>query len=523
VRTETLSSFFRSPFCRRSFLTGGGGLFLASALACSSPGMDTAAVAPASVVRIGIPEGGNVASSDIGFRQFPAVFTFEGLTARGDDGRPRPRIVQSWQASPDGLTWRLTLLQDVLFHDGTPCDADAVKRILEAAYRQPEAALYPGLLDIKALRTEGSDTLVIDLFRPSAFLLDDLYMQITKEAADGTVIGTGPYRTVRASSSEVELQAHRAYFRGRPAIDTVILSSYPTLRQAWAGLLRDEIDAVSSLSGDAIEFLTDDTVETVTFPRQYAYAMVFNSGRPHLRSPRVRRALNSAVDRTALVDTVLKGHGRPAFSPVWPNHWAYDESIAGYAFDPSQARETLAAEAKMSGRAASDRLTITCLVPEGHAIFERLALTLQRQLFHVGVDLQFEALPLSQYDGRLRAGTYDAALIDLLSGPSLSRVYLFWRSPGEFQGLNVFGYENPQVDQWLDRLRYAIDDSATRAATGQLQRALMDDPPAIFLAWSERTRAVSRRLSMPVTGRDPFWTLWQWQFDDTGLAARTAP
>ena len=524
MRTAIVASSLRSTFCRRSFLTGGGGLLLVCSLSCSNFGVPAAADAPPSIVRIGVPEGADTDSTEIGFSQFPTLFTFEGLTSRGDDGRPQPRIVQSWEVSPDGLHWRLTLLKNVLFHDGTRCDAAAVMQILSAAYTSPEASFYPGLLDIKGLRTEGDDMLIIDLHRPSAFLLDDLYIQITKQAPDGTTIGTGSYRTTQSSNREVELRSHEAYFRGRPAIDTVLLRSYPTLRQAWADLLRGRIDAVSSLSGDALEFLTSDTVEAVSFPRPYAYAMVFNSRGPQLRDARVRRALNAAVDRSALIDSVLKGHGRAAFSPVWPDHWAYDSSVAGYSFDPAWARESLAAGMKASGGAAVERLTIMCLVPEGHAIFERLALMLQRQLFSVGVDLQFEVLPLSRYDERLRAGTFDAALIDLLSGPSLSRVYLFWRSQGDFDGLNVFGYESPEVDKWLDRLRYAVDDSATRAATGQLQRALMNDPPAIFLVWSERTRAVSRRIGTPATpGRDPFQTLWQWRLDDlSGSASAVA-
>jgi len=143
---------------------------------------------------------------------------------------------------------------------------------------------------------------------------------------------------------------------------------------------------------------------------------------------------------------------------------------------------------------------------------ERLALVIQTQLYNVGVDVQLESVSGSEFNSRLRSGDFDAAFFDLASGPALSRVYLFWRSPGEYTGLNVFGYRNIEVDTWLDRLRFAADEAATRAAVNQVQRALLDDPPGVFIAWSQQTRAVSKRLITGTTaGEDPFEALWKWR------------
>lgn len=92
-------------------------------------------------------------------------------------------------------------------------------------------------------------------------------------------------------------------------------------------------------------------------------------------------------------------------------------------------------------------------------------------------------------------------------------MYQFWRSPGPLiEGLNVFGYLNAEADRWLDRLRFATDETATRLAAGQLQRVLMEDPPALFIAWSERARAVGPRIDVPVgSDADPFLALPQWR------------
>src|SRR5262249_33832799 len=142
----------------------------------------------------------------------------------------------------------------------------------------------------------------------------DLFIDIAKPGPNGTKIGTGPYYVVKQSPTEVVLQAHASYSQGTPKIQQLVFRPYPTLRQAWSSLLRGEINALWNLSGDALEFMTSESIETFSFPRHYAYVMAFNSRRAPLRSSAVRRALNAAVDRKAIIQGVLKGRGQPAYT-----------------------------------------------------------------------------------------------------------------------------------------------------------------------------------------------------------------
>jgi peptide/nickel transport system substrate-binding protein len=500
-------------------LVTAGIVLSAGTIGCVRPAADShAPTVPTGTVRIGVAES-ETQSGDVGFKQIWRLFTLEALTARGPDGRPQGRIAQSWDVSKDFLTWQIHLRPNVTFHDGTPLDAAAVKHSLEAVLARPNAtALYPGMVEVRELSAAGPHTLVISLSRPSAFLIDDLDILLSKEAPnpDAPPIGTGPFKVVAQSATEVTLEAHEKYHLGPPAIREVVAKSYPTLRQAWSSLLRGEIDAMWNVSADALEFIESDNVDTFPVTRHYAHVIVFNSARPQLRPAGVRRALNAAIDRQALIQNVLKGRAQLADSPVWPNHWAQDNSVRGYSYDPSLAEATLDAlgvELQPAGGATVPaRMRFKCIVPQGHAVHERLALMVQRQLYDVGVDMQLESRPLTEMDAMLRGGDFDAAILDLSSGPTFSRVYQFWRSRGEFQGLNIFGYKNTQADKWLDRLRFAQDDASTRMAASQLQRVLMEDPPALFLAWIQGARAVSRRIEVPAgPGRDPILELWRWR------------
>ncbi len=374
--------------------------------------------------------------------------------------------------------------------------------------------MYPGLADVINIEAPGDHDLVIKLKRRSAFLLDDLEFPITRRVGD-TVISTGAFKTVRTSPGEIVLAAHSTYYQAKPEIDEVVIRAYPTLRMAWASLMRQEIDVLSDVAHDVAEFVGTGDVAIHSFLRDYVYQIAFNSARPKLAPAAVRRALNAAVDRRGLVESVLKGRGSPASGPLWPHHWAYDSALPTYNYDPSLANTTLDA-AGLPRRPAREgelpaRLRFVCLVPEKYSVLERLALEVQKELYDVGVDMQLEAVTAEEYTARIQSGNFDAVMLELVSGPVLSRAYVFWRSTAGFKGWNFFGYRNRDADKWFDALRYAATETQYRAAASQLQRTLLEDPPALFLAWGERSRAISRRFEFPSEpGTDPLPELWRW-------------
>ena len=99
---------------------------------------------------------------------------------------------------------------------------------------------------------------------------------------------------------------------------------------------------------------------------------------------------------------------------------------------------------------------------------------------------------------------------DFISGPSIFRSYRHWYSKAASIH-NPIG--SPLIDAALDRIRHAASDDEYRAGVTAFQQAIVDEPPALFLAWGERARAVSRRFDVPApeTGRDVLATLRLWR------------
>ncbi len=493
-------------------------VYAAAGIACHAARPPSQTAGPVTLA-VGVPESSGT-PTNLGMSVIIRMITTEGLTAIEPDGRVSGQLVERWSSSPDGLAWQFTVRSGIRFSDGAPADAPALKGALDAALASPgERMMRPGLADITDVTAPAPGILNIRLSRRSAFLLDDLDINVTRTIA-GNEVTTGPFRVVGRSPAEVELVANTAYYLGRPSIDRLLIRSFPTLRMAWASLLRGEVDALHAVARDVVEFVSNDQVRIYPYRRSRQYLIAFNASRPALAMPVVRRALNAAVDRDALIRTVLHGAGQPSSGPLWPDHWAYDRSISHYTFERSLAAATLDAAGLRPGSAPAGsgrlaaRLRFTCLVPKDLAELERLALHVQKQLYDIGVDMQLESVTLEEYDRRLRSSSFDAAIIDMWSGPSFTRPYLFWRSPAGFRGLNVFGYHNTEADRWFDALRHAPDDGAYRAAAGQLQRTLLDDPPALFLAWNEQARAVSRRFTVAGDpGSDVLRRLRQWHLN----------
>jgi peptide/nickel transport system substrate-binding protein len=482
--------------------------------ACTRPPSPASSVASEPVsLTIGVPvQTGK--DPLYGASQVSRLLNYEGLTFLARDGRPQPRLAERWTESPDGLTWTIHLRNNAFFHDGTRVDAASVKASLERSLKSVNRDRSPGLKDVLSIEAPSNGVVVIHLSARSTFLLEDLTVSIDKPGADGP-IGTGPFVITSTADNELVMSSVTSYYRGKPAIDRIVWRSYPALRTAWAAMMRGEIDFLYEVPPGAVEFIEPEgSVQVFPFLRNYVYLVVFNSRRQPFADPRVRNALNYAIDRERLIDQALGGRGQQVSGPVWPLHWAYDASVPAYSYDPSRASALLDAATipplRPSDRAkAPGRFHFTCLLPENFAVWERMALILQRDLAAIGVDMQIESVSFETWNDRIGKGDFDAVIGEMIVGNAASRPFTFW-STNSTQ--NTSGYSSPSLDKALDQLRRAPDTSAYRAAFRQVQVESLEDPPAIFLALGQVTRAVSKRFQVvAATGSDIYASLSDWR------------
>ena len=456
-----------------------------------------------------------LATTAQGLSSFATSLATETLLATNADGRPSPRLFDSWVMSEDGLTFQFHVANGLQFHDGTQVDAATIrrallKRIAADQFRSDRIASIEAVSDaVLEIRLKKADGLLISG-------LGDVALG----HPDHPQVGTGPFRIEsgpsvgtdgRTTDTPFVLTAFDGYRAGRPPIDRIVVTPYTTQRNAWAAMMRRDVDYLHEVTRDSVDFVeAESSVRVHSIPRPYYIALAFNVRHRVLANPEVRQALSRSIDRDAVVRLGLNGRGTPGTGAFWPKHWAYSTAVPTYSYNPDAARLQLNA-AGLPRKSVSDghpaRFRFTCLT-FADPRYERVALVVQRQLFEAGVDMQLEAVTFRELVTRMAAGRFDAILMEFASGRTLDYPYYWWRSSDRV-ALRT-GYT--AADSALDKMREAYTDEAVRAAVTDAQRIMFEDPPAVFLAWQQNLRAVTTQYDVPVDpDRDLMATIARWR------------
>jgi peptide/nickel transport system substrate-binding protein len=427
-------------------------------------------------------------------------------------GKPSLRIASDYRWQEDGRTLEVRIRPGVQFHDGTPVTPAAVADVLRNQKRTG------GFQFVTTVDTAGNDLVRIHLSRPDAFLIIALGGTPIVEPGKPDV-GTGPFKLL-SRSPVVRAQRNPTYYRGVPGIEQVQVTTYDTPRAGWASMMHGELDMVTEVNRESVEFLVGaKRFETYSSIRPYYIPLVFNLRHPILKNVEVRRALADAIDRDEIVRRAMRNHGQVAEDPVWPYHWAYTPAAQHHSFDPAAAAARLEAAGfpirpDSPPDAMPSRFRIRCMFWKDPQ-YERIALMLQRQLATVGVDLLLEPVEQDTLAERIRRGDFETYVYQLGSGRSFNYTYLLWHSDsnGVGQRQNA-GYTG--ANEVLDRLRAAYTDSDirnsdVRIAVADLRQRFYEDVPAAFIAWLESTRAIDSRFDVgDASDPDIVANLWSW-------------
>src|SRR5205085_2027424 len=133
----------------------------------------------------------------------------------------------------------------------------------------------PAFQDIERIAAPKEDELDFTLRHQSPFLLEALETSIRN--SNPTHAGTGAFQPV-SSASSLELRANERYYLGRPKIDRVVVNTYPTVRAAWAEMLRDRLDMLYEVGTDALDSLGgSNKISVFTYLRHYQYVLLFTT------------------------------------------------------------------------------------------------------------------------------------------------------------------------------------------------------------------------------------------------------
>ncbi len=421
---------------------------------------------------------------------------FEGLVRFGPEGRILPALATSWRRL-DPFTMEFSLRRGVVFHDGEPFDAEAVRFSVDR-YLRPETG-FPARGFIDSLsRVEVVDAYTVRLVTkyPDGLLLNRLagfivvvpprYVREKGEAALGErPVGTGPFRFVRWDRGVgVYMAANERYWdQGVPRLKTLTFRFLPADKQVDA-LLSGEIDLLTSLPGTrTLEVQRSTNACVVKRPTFYTVGGNFNVARGPLANKRVREALNIAIDRRTLVRYDILGNGIPIATLTLPGEAGHNAKLPLYPYDPARARRILAEEGYADG------FTLRFLLKVNAA---RTGQIIAKQLENVGVRMEITPVADAELFEKLQhREQWDVAMYDC---PDPMHHAFFIRSIFLAGGSPFSLAVSTGVDERITAMVQELDPEKQRLASEDLDAYIRSEHLALPTYQRIRTYGLRRGL-----------------------------
>jgi peptide/nickel transport system substrate-binding protein len=340
------------------------------------------------------------------------VNIFDYLIFRDADGELEPALATAWEPVAEDA-WRFTLREGVTWHDGEPFTADDVKFTLERVATDSSLQPYDSYRQIREVEVVGPHEIIIHTHGPDPLLINRIsrlssgiapqhYVEdVGWETFATAPIGTGPYRFVEwRRDDRIVLEAFDDHWRGRPAYDRVVHRTIPEDSTRIAELISGGIHIGTNVPPqDRDRVVASGAADVVLQPTTRIMMLIFNTHEEALTGdPRIREAIELAIDNQLLVDAVMDGLGVPTRARVSPGIGGSPlELWNDYTYDPERAIELI----REAGYEPGD-ITIKVEGPAGrYPLDSELAEVIALMLDEIGVNTEIEVLEWSAYQSRI--------------------------------------------------------------------------------------------------------------------------
>ena len=439
-------------------------------------------------------------------------------------------LATAWTIAASGTEVELTLDTRLRWSDGEafgPVDVVATFEL----YADPVVA-YPRLSRLESIRAVeilAPDRVKVSFSQPVAdplaLLAHDIlpaHVVATLQRDDPaswslgrTPITLGAYRLARWQQDD-RLVLERNPFHPGPGglLDAIEIAVVPDASSRLLQLRTGEVDIVAAVPATHAAELAKDRQLGITevYGRSVAF-LQFALGDPLLADLRVRRAIDLAVDRPALVEGVLHGYARAAATFLPPASWAHDASLPVSTRDLDRARTLLdeagfVLEGSGPRRRGDEVLRLRMLSVAGDPVREAIAVMLRAQLGEIGIEIDVRPMEMASLMRVMQSPEFQL-MLGQVSGPVDADLSTFFTSQGRF---NFGRYASSEADRLAAAAAGAADRDAARAAAAQLQALLAADLPVVCLyypstlvAHRARLRGVTPSWLSPFDGFEGWW------------------
>ena len=438
---------------------------------------------------------------------------YQGLMGFDKSMKMIPVLADSYTASKDGLSYTFKLKKGVKFHDGTDFNAEAVKasfdRVTNPDNKLKRYTLYKNIAKTEALDAgtvrftlkEPFSAFINSLAHPSAVIISPA--ALAKYGSKGIAqnpVGTGPFKFVEWKQTDyLKVEKFAAYWRkGYPKVDSITWRPVVDNNSRSAIMQTGEANFTYPVPYEQTELLkSKPNLEVTAAPSIVHRYLSLNTQQKPFDNPKVREALNYAINKEALVKVVFNGYAIPA-EGVIPKDVAFSTKLGPWPYNPVKARELL----KEAGYPNGFETTLWSAF--NHSTGQKIIQFVQQQLSVVGVKAQVLALEAGQRTERVESwqdpatapirmyyvgwsastGEADWALRPLLASESFP--------PKSF---NTAYYKNDAVDADIAKALLTTDSAEKTRLYADAQQRIWKDAPWVFLVTEHLVSARTKNLS----------------------------
>lgn len=424
----------------------------------------------------------------------------EALTRIDFDGKLQPSLAQSWtQTAPD--TWEFTLRKDVKFQDGEKLTAPAVAAALNAALKVAAPARTFSSKLVKSVEAIGED--VIRITTPTASILTPLRMAsantgILSPAAykDGKInpVGTctGPFAITAVNGSQsMSLKRNENYWGGKVALAGAEIKFIPDANVRATQIRTGEAQVAGAIPASTLARLKTAAgikIESIATPR--TATLLINTKKAPFDNPKVRQALQAAIDVEGIAASVYEGSVIPAIGPFAPSEpWA-PKGAKPATYDPAKAKALLAEAGVKPGS-----LNVEIMAYSEKIEFKDVAAILQDQFKAIGINAKIRLAEYKALEPDILAGTYDVALLSRSHLIDVADPAGYLQSDyGCKGGFNLSHFCDAAYDDKLAGVAGEADAAKRYAVYGALAQQLQNDAVNIYLVHEAGNDAYSAKV-----------------------------